>query len=129
MSEDVGTSPATGTAAGYEPASWIRLIVVLWSGPHWWATHLGLTYLVVPETCMYGLEWTLHLITVGTAAGCVVGWWVSRRLLQHANHHREVDRYARRDAYLAWGGIFLGLFFLAVTLMEGVPALFLSPCW
>ncbi len=128
MSDDVATSPS-GTATGYEPAGWLRLIVALWSGPHWWATHLGLTYLVVPETCEYGLEWTLHLITVGTALGCAVGWWVSRGVVRRAAAHRDVDRYARRDAYLGWIGVFMSVFFLAVTLMEGVPALFLSPCW
>jgi hypothetical protein len=129
VSEDVeaGTTPRPVT--GYEPAGWLRLLVVLWSGPHWWATHLGLTYLVVPETCELGLEWTLHVITAGTALGCLVGWWVSRGVIRRAGGFREVDRHARRDAYLGWIGVFLGLFFLAVTLMEGVPAFFLSPCW
>ena len=122
-------SAPTDEATAYVPTGWLRLIVAVWSGPHWWATHLGLTYLVIPETCMLGLEWTLHLITLGTALGCAVGVWVSRNIIRRANADRDRDRYAQRDAYIGWVGLSLSVFFLAVTLMEGVPAWFLSPCW
>lgn len=129
MSENVDAGGTTHGASSYEPAGWRRLVVVLWSGPHWWATHLGLTYLVVPQTCDLGLAWTLHLLTAVTALGCLSGWWVSRGVIRCANGFREVDPYARRDAYLGWIGVFLCLLFLAVVLMEGTPAFFLSPCW
>ena len=90
-------SAPTDETLDYVPAGWGRLLVALWSGPHWWATHLGLTYLVVPETCALGIQWTLHLITVACLAGTVAGGWVSLGLLRRGVPQREVNRYALRD--------------------------------
>jgi hypothetical protein len=113
----------------YVPAGWLLLVVVLWSGPHWWATHLGLTYLVVPETCELGLQWTLHLISVACLAGTAVGAWASVRLLRRATPLRAADRHALRDGYLAWMGLSLNVFFGAVVVAENVPRWFLDACW
>lgn len=115
-------------STGYHPAGWLRLTVALALAVHSWAVHLGLTYLVVPETCAAGAEWVLHTITLGTALGCGVGLWVAAALLRRANEVRDRDRYARRDAYLGWVGVAMSAFFLAVTVVEGIPALFISPC-
>jgi hypothetical protein len=113
----------------YVPARWLRLVVVLWFGPHWWATHLGVTYLVVPETCELDIQWTLHLITLACLAGTAVGAWASVGLLRRATPLRAADRYALRDGYLAWVGLALNLFFAAVIIAENVPRWFLDACW
>ena len=120
---------ALGEATDYTPAGWFRLLVTVASGPHWWAMHLGLVYLVVPETCELDIQWTLHLITLGTLVGAAVGGWVSLGVLRRARPYRERDRYALRDGYLGWLGLSMSVFFGAVIIVEGLPAWFLSACW
>jgi hypothetical protein len=122
-------SAPTDETIEYVPTGWRRLLVALWSGPHWWATHLGLTYLVVPETCMLGIQWTLHLITVGCLAGAAVGAWVSRGIIRRAVPLRDRDRYALRDGYLGWLGLSMCIFFGAVIVAENLPRWFLDACW
>jgi hypothetical protein len=39
--------------------------------------------------------------------------------MQHAEPFRRADRYARRDSYLGWIGLSMGIFFVLVTLAEG----------
>jgi hypothetical protein len=121
-------SATVGASTDYRVAGWFWLVVAVFLSPHSWAMHLGLTYLVVPEVCAADATWVLHTITVGTAAGCALGSYVAWRLLRHAEPFRRADLKARRDHYVGWLGFSMGLFFLAVTLAEGVPALFISPC-
>ena len=122
-------SAPTDETTEYVPAGGGRLTVALSSGPLWWAVHLGLTYLVVPETCTLGIQWTLHLITVVCLAGAAVGAWVSRGVVRRANPLRDRDRYALRDGYLGWIGLSLCVFFGAVIVAENLPRWFLDACW
>jgi hypothetical protein len=121
-------SATVGETTDYRVAGWFWLVIAMFLSPHSWAMHLGLTYLVVPEVCAADATWVLHLITVGTALGCALGTYVGWRLVRHSATFRRQDRYARRDHYLGWIGTAMGAFFLAVTIAEGVPALFISPC-
>ena len=122
-------SAPTDEMTEYVPSGGGRLAVALASGPGWWAVHLGLTYLVVPETCMLGIQWTLHLITVGCLVGAGIGAWVSRGIIHRATPLRDRDRYALRDRYLGWMGLSLCLFFGAVIVAENLPRWFLDACW
>lgn len=122
-------SAPTDEATDYTPAGWRRLLVALGSGPGWWAVHLGLTYLVVPETCALGIQWTLHLITIVSLAGCAAGAWVARGMVARATPVRDLDRDAQRDGYLGWIGLALCVFFGAVVVAENLPRWFLDACW
>lgn len=119
---------ATTETTDYRAAGWIWLSVAVFLSPHSWGAHLGLTYLIIPEVCAAGTTWILHTVTIVTALGCVAGAYAAWRLLQHAEPFRRADRYARRDLYLGWVGLSMGIFFALVTLAEGTPALFISPC-
>jgi hypothetical protein len=121
-------SATVDESTDYRAAGWIWLNVAVFLSPASWGVHLGLTYLVIPEVCAADATWVLHLITVGTALGCALGAFVAWRLMQHAEPFRRTDRYARRDCYLGWVGLSMGIFFVLVTLAEGTPALFISPC-
>ena len=122
-------SAPTDELTEYVPAGGGRLTVALASGPFWWGLHLGLTYLVVPETCLLGIQWTLHLITVACLAGAAAGAWVSHGIIRRANPLRDRDRYALRDGYLGWIGLSLCVFFGAVIVAENLPRWFLDACW
>lgn len=120
---------ADGAAADYEPAGWPRVLWVIWSGPHWWATHLALSYLVVPDTCRLDIQWTLHLITVVCLAGTIVGGWMSLRMVRRSVPLRSTNRYALRDGYVGWNGLALNAFFGLVVVAENIPRWFLDACW
>ena len=116
-------------ATNYTPATPLRLAVAAIAGPAWWAIHLGLTYLVVPEACELGIQWTLHLITVAMLAATAGTGAMTLGVLRRAGQHRDRDRYAQRDAYVAWLGMAMHIFFAAVIVAENLPRWFLDACW
>ncbi|MEX1177983.1 MAG: hypothetical protein WEB09_05940 [Nitriliruptor sp.] len=108
----------------------VRRIDALIGGPVWWATHLGLTYWLVPRACEWQATWPLHLVTIVTVALCGRAWLSAVQVLRGARLADPAqDPTARRDIYLGWIGILLAIFFGAVTLYEGIPAVILNPCF
>jgi hypothetical protein len=107
----------------------VRRVDTLIGGPVWWAMHLGGTYWLVPRACAWGTDLWLHVLTVAMVALCGRAWLSGVQLLRGARlADPDTDPTARRDVYLAWLGILLSIFFGAVTLFEGLPALFYDAC-
>lgn len=117
----------TAHTAGSDPMrATVRRIDAVFGGPVWWGTHLGITYWLVPRACAWGAEWPLHLATVVLVALC------ARAGLSGVQVWRAAagadDPAAGRDVFLGRFGLALAVFFGAVTLAEGVPAMVMGPC-
>jgi hypothetical protein len=105
----------------------LRRIDAVLGGPVWWATHLGLTYYLVPRACTpLGSVWPLHAATVVLVLLCARAALSAIQIGRAARE--ESGEEARRDNYLSWLGLALAIFFGAVILAEGTPAFFQSPC-
>ncbi|MTV23997.1 hypothetical protein FTX61_00965 [Nitriliruptoraceae bacterium ZYF776] len=106
----------------------IRRFDAIFGGPIWWAMHLGATYWLVPRACGMGSNWMLHVWTVLMVALCGRAALSALQVMKAGEAAGDaVD--ARRDVYLGWMGLFFSIFFGAVTLFEGIPAWFHSPCY
>lgn len=101
-----------------------------------WATHITLSYAILPYVCAGGPELTLHVLTAGTAiiAGGAVGMgWRALHRLGHDDPqtppHGGDRRNLRADRFLAASGALLSAFFLSLILVEGLQVLLLAdPC-
>lgn len=91
-------------------------------GPSAWASHLGVSYYLVPRACAEGTALALHLATVAAVGVTVAALVVAGRLRAGAG---AGDAPVRALGTL---GLLLGWLFLAATLAEGIPALFVAPC-
>lgn len=107
----------------------LRRIDAVVGGPLWWATHLGLTYWLVPRACRWQAEWPLHLVTVAALALIGRAWLSGAQLVRGARlAGTAVDRTAQRDLFLGWTGMLLAVLFGAVVLYEGIPNAIIDPC-
>lgn len=114
------------TAVDDPMRSFVRRIDAVLGGPVWWATHLGVSYWLVPRACEWGAEWPLHAATVVLVGLC------ARAALSGVQVWRAAagaeDPAAGRDVFLGRLGLALAVFFGAVTLAEGMPAMVMGPC-
>lgn len=102
------------------PAAHVLVLAVL-GAPGAWAAHLGVSYLIVPESCRAGTPGWLHLVTalaVVAAAACTATAW---RVL----HGADGDRPLR---LLGGLGLVVGLLFTAAVLVQGLLVLLVDPC-
>ncbi len=123
--------PPVGESAVSELALWFGVL----GGFLAWAAHLGVSYSLVPYVCGTGREWALHLVTVGTAAVAAaatgVAWRARSRLDGNGEDRSGEEGVARRlgrQRFLAVAGLLLSGFFLALILVEGLPALLMDAC-
>lgn len=107
----------------------VRRLDAVLGGPVWWAMHLAGKYWLVPRTCELGSNWPIHVWTVLMFALCVRAGISAAQILNAARADTSGTVAADRDRYLGWLGLLLSVFFGAVVLFEGIPALFLSGCW
>lgn len=102
----------------------------LLGGIVWWAAHLGVSYWLIPRTCLLGSTWPLHALTAVLVALIVRAGWSGAWLIRAGR--AELDAgvpEGRRDLWIGWIGLALSIFFGVVTVAEWVPALYLDPCW
>lgn len=101
----------------------VTLAFAVLGAPAAWGTHLGLSYLIVPESCQAGTSLWLHAITVVTAvvgaAATVTAW----RLLR-----RTRDEGDTGGGFVGGLGVVVGLLFTAALLVEGLPVALIDPC-
>lgn len=116
---------------------------LLWAcalvGPLAWALQLGVFYPLVYWACRNDSTWFFHLLTAVLVLLVCVGTVLSWHYLRLPHHLSQetvlTDRIAdisKREIpsrqFLAVSGLGLGIFFIALMLMEWIPTLYLSPC-
>jgi hypothetical protein len=129
-SGDAERSLLTRGAPRQEHRTNVRRFDAVFGGPIWWGMHLGGSYWLVPRLCGLGTNWPLHVWTLLMVALCARAA-LSANQVGRAGHAALLsggDPTAQRDVYLGWLGLFLSIFFGAVTLFEGLPAWFLDGC-
>ena len=100
----------------------------LW-GIWWWMVHITLASGIVDFTCnKEGTLWTVHLATLVTGALTAIGLWVSYGVMRASGEDESSGSLAGNHAFVGVFGVITGGFSLALILLEGSYALFLSPC-
>ena len=103
-------------------ATTLLLGYALSAGVGWWVIHLCVGAALVPNACDHGgSNWSINLLTVVTAIGGATAVVASLRL-------RRIAHDDGRLAALAIVSLLFNAIAVAVTVFEGVPALFLGPC-
>lgn len=106
------------------------LSFALWGGLVAWGTHLLVAMGLVGVACTHGLSWLVHVVTGVTAmvaaAATATGVAVHRRARGTDSSLWEV---ASREMFLSVVGVLLSGLGLLLIVFEGVPALFVDPCW
>lgn len=98
-----------------------RLAFAVGGAPAAWATHLGISYLIVPESCRWGTVAGLHAVTVVTLAVAVASLVVAGRLRSAADGDGDA-------AFAGTAGLIIGAIFLVAIVAEGMLPFLLDPC-
>ena len=96
-------------------------------GPIGWAVHFGVMYWLAPRACLWGASWPMHGVTALLVAAIAHALWLGVRKVRHARHIDD-RRLASRELFLGWVGSAFSVFFLALTIAEWFPVLYLDPC-
>ena len=94
------------------------LAVVVWIAPVAWFVHLSAGMVLGPESCRWGTELPLHLLTAGALAVAAGGAWLSWR-------YRTADAASR---FVAMMGLVLAAISILAILVVGVITVPLSGC-
>lgn len=113
------TNPAPQQSHDRPPA-WTLGFATL-GAPAAWAAHLGLSYLIVPESCRWGTTVGLHLVTLTMAVTGVVATLLAGRVLRHAGDD-AVERFVGST------GLVVGVLFTVAILVGGLPVWLVDPC-
>jgi hypothetical protein len=117
---------------------WAMLIFGLIGSPLAWASHSTSIVLLVPASCDAGGSWPIWISTVISVAvslaSILVAWRVwqassagqSEQAVEDAETASTTDQ--ARGGFLSWGGLFLGVMFLGLILIETIPLPFLAVC-
>lgn len=124
---------------------WIQLL----AGPVIWAVHFLIVYMLTEAICRAGVPGPevrlagvplvnaiVVVITVVAVVAIVLFALKSYRAWRSFDRDRRVKEEIQEDAqwseepgeFLYFSGLLLSVLFAAVTLMVGIPALFLQPC-
>lgn len=106
---------------------------VLWfavlAGIAAWMVHLIALASLAQWTCNDdGKRWVLDALTVATAAVTVFAIWLCLGILRGAQDDEAGGTPAARNHWLAVFGLMMGAINLALILLEGSFAWFISPC-
>ena len=94
-----------------------------------WMVHLTVTASLVELVCEHpGWTWVLHLVTALTAAVTLVAMGMSAALALRSPDSESAESSAGQMRFLGLLGLLLGAINLALILLEGSYAIFLSPC-
>ena len=107
--------------------------LVLWfavlAGIAAWAAHILLVSALVQWTCNEeGTRWVIDVLTLVTAAATIVAMWLCLGIIRGAEQDEEAGATAARNRFLGVFGLLTGGFNLALILLEGSFAWFISPC-
>lgn len=103
-------------------------------GPVAWSAHLLASYPLVPVACERASTLPLNLVTLATAlvaaASAAAGAWGLRRLraAEAPGGGGGLGDAPRRARFMARFGLWSGVFFTFVILVEGLPPLLQHPC-
>lgn len=84
-----------------------------------WTVHLVFLASWVRHGCNTGTEWPMHLVTAVTAVIALAGIVLSRRLVRLGADAEDADTAAGRLRFLGLLGLVVGIFNLALILLEG----------
>jgi hypothetical protein len=96
------------------------LVVAFLAAPVAWVIHLAASVALVPAACELSSVLVLHLVTVVTALAAIGGILATRRY--------RVAADGGHVALLSSGGFWLGVLFLVLIVLEGIPVFALEPC-
>ena len=106
---------------------------LLWSaalvGIAAWMVHITFASGIVDFACnSEGSLWTIHLATLVTALITAAGTWLCYGVMRAAGEDESSGSLAGNHSFVGVFGVITGAFSLALILLEGSYALFLSPC-
>jgi hypothetical protein len=110
-----------------------RSPALLWTaalgGIFFWMVHITFASGIVDFTCnKSGTLWTLHLATLVTALLTAAGIWICYGVMRSSGDEESSGSLAGNHNFVGVFGVITGAFSLALILLEGSYALFLSPC-
>ena len=94
-----------------------------------WAAHLLLLSALVQFTCNEeGTRWWLDVLTLVTALATLAAMWLCVGIIRGADDDEAAGTPAGRTRFLGVFGLMTGAINLALILLEGSYAWFVSPC-
>ncbi len=111
------------------PLKGIKLWFAVLGGIAAWTVHLLVLSAITRFTCnQEGTRWVMDLITLVTALVTVVAMWLCVGLVRASKDDEAADTLTGNTRFLGVFGLMVGGVNLALILLEGSYALFLSPC-
>ncbi len=110
-----------------------RSPALLWTaalgGIAFWMVHIMAVSGLAAFACnSAGSLWTLHLATLVTALLTAAGMWICFGVMRATGEDESSGSLAGNHSFVGVFGLITGAFSLALILLEGSFALFLSPC-
>lgn len=112
--------PAESSTTRRPLRSWFAVL----GAPSAWFAHLSLSYLLVPESCVWGTTVWLWVISLTHVAVAVAALVVAVGTARHGQRHGH-----RQDRFVGMLGVLTGALFTAAILVERLPVLLIDPCW
>jgi hypothetical protein len=99
-----------------------------YGGPVAWGIRLGMSYMLVPVACRTETLYLLHAVAVVTIGISLAAAFVGYRTWDRARQRRGSDDTWERDEFLGIAGIFLGILFAGVIVLESTANFIVDPC-
>ncbi|MDQ3570608.1 MAG: hypothetical protein M3396_08310 [Actinomycetota bacterium] len=94
-----------------------------------WMVHITFASGIIDFTCNKpGSLWTVHAATAATGAITAAGMWICYGVMKRTGDDESSGTLAGNHSFVGVFGFITGAFSLALILLEGSFALFLSPC-
>ncbi len=107
----------------------LLLWVAVLTGIAAWAAHLLLLASLVRWSCNEdGSRWLMDVLTLVTALATVVAMWLCAGIIRGADEDEAAGTPAGGNRFLGVFGLMTGAVNLALILLEGSYAWFISPC-
>jgi hypothetical protein len=107
----------------------IRLWFAVLGGIAAWTVHLMLLSALTKFTCNdQGTRWVLDVLTLGTALVTVAAMWLCVGIIRGSQDDEAAGTLLGNTQFLGVFGLMIGAINLALILLEGSYAWFLSPC-
>ncbi|HEX2700676.1 MAG TPA: hypothetical protein VHM89_10800 [Acidimicrobiales bacterium] len=107
----------------------LMLWVAVVTGVAAWAAHILLLSALARWTCNEdGSRWVLDVLTLVTAVATVAAIWLCLGIVRGAEADEAEGTPAARTRFLGVFGLMIGAVNLALILLEGSYAWFISPC-
>jgi hypothetical protein len=125
MSEHVEQPCILGGGAG---ALWAGVLGV----PAVWGLQMQAAYALVPWVCDHRKVWLLHAVTIASlvigAALFLIAWLDYRKTYRRQSDSLETGVHSR-GRFLGALGLFVAAMFLLLIFAQGLPSLFIDPCF